>query len=80
MILRELYYHNQETAEPEEDKSFEPEYDKSVVKKTDTRKTRLTLRDINRVRKASEFHQEEESKNLEFIQAMYGLAAQTPEV
>jgi hypothetical protein len=46
------------------------------VKKSDTRKTRLTLRQINRVRKASELHKEEQDKELVFIRQMYGIAAQ----
>jgi len=76
MILRELYYYDKETLEPVEDKGFDPEYDQSVIKKSDSRKTRLTLRSINRVRKASDKHQEEQTKNLSFVKQMYGIAAQ----
>ena len=75
MILRELFYHDPETVEPVEDKRYEPEYDESPMKKDDTRKTRLTLSQINRIRKASELHTEEKRKEQEFIKQMYGLAA-----
>jgi hypothetical protein len=75
MILRELFYFDKETIDSVDDKGYESEYDDSVVKKSDTRKTRLTLRQINRIRKASELHSEESKKDLEFVKQMYGIAA-----
>ena len=75
MILRELFYHDPETVEAVDDKRYEPEYDDSPLKKTDTRKTRLTLSQINRIRKASELHTEEKREEQHFIKQMYGLAA-----
>ena len=75
MILRELFYFDKETIEPVEDKSYDADLDDTPVVKKDTRKTRLTLRQINRVRKASEFHKEEEQKELMFVRQMYGIAA-----
>ena len=76
MILRELFYYDKETMEPVTDDSYEPEYDQSIVKKQDLRKTRLTLGQINRVRKAAEIHNKEKSEELDFVRQMYGLAAQ----
>ena len=76
MILRELYYFDDKTMEPVEDLSYDAEDDKSVVKIDDTRKTRLTLKDINKARKASEVHQKNKLEELNFIRQMYGLAAQ----
>lgn len=76
MILRELFYYDKETLEPTEDMSYDPQYDDSIVKSSDTRKTRLTLRQINRARKASDVHTKEQSKELDFVRQMYGLAAQ----
>lgn len=75
MILRELFYFDPETIEPVEDKRYEAEYDSSPLEKKDTRKTRLTLSQINRIRKASELHTEESRKELQFIRQMYGIAA-----
>jgi len=76
MILRELFYYDKETIEPTEDDRYDPQYDDSVVKMNDTRKTRLTLRQINRARKASELHTTEKANELDFVRQMYGLAAQ----
>jgi len=75
MILRELFYHDPETVEFVDDKRYEAEYDESPIKKSDTRKTRLTLSQLNRIRKASELHTEEKRKEQEFVKQMYGLAA-----
>lgn len=75
MILRELFYFDRETVEPVEDKRYEADHDDSPLTKKDTRKTRLSLRQINRIRKASELHTEEKRNELEFIKQMYGIAA-----
>jgi len=72
MILRELFYFNRDSLETEEDNSYEPEHDQSPVKASDTRSTRLTLGQINRIRKASEHHRREEKKDLVFVKQMYG--------
>jgi hypothetical protein len=76
MILRELFYYDKKTLDVGDDNSYEPEYDQSVVDFDDTRKTRLTLVQINRVRKAAELHTKEKSKELDFVRQMYGMAAQ----
>jgi len=76
MILRELFYYDKETVEPVEDDRYNPQYDDSIVDLDDTRKTRLTLRQINRARKASELHTTEKADELDFVRQMYGIAAQ----
>lgn len=76
MILRELFYFDKETIEPVEDNRYEPQYDETPVKAKDTRKTKLTLRQINRIRKASELHTKEAQEELTFVRQMYGIAAQ----
>jgi hypothetical protein len=75
MILRELFYHDPETVAPVEDKRYEEDYDDSSLEKDDTRKTRLTLSQINRIRKASELHTEEKREEQQFVKQMYGIAA-----
>lgn len=75
MILRELFYYDKETFEPVEDTVYDETSDESPVKYSDTRKTRLTLRQINKVRKAAELHKEEQAKDLDFVRQMYGIAA-----
>jgi len=76
MILRELYYFDDKTMEPVEDHTYDAVDDKSVIKVDDERKSRLTLKDINKARKASDNHKVESEKELNFIRQMYGLAAQ----
>lgn len=76
MILRELFYFDKETLQPTENDRYDPAYDTSILKPSDTRKTRLTLRQIGRARKATELHKTEMSKELDFVRQMYGLAAQ----
>lgn len=75
MILRELFYYDKETLLPAEDDQYDPVYDDSIVNLDDTRKTRLTLRQINRARKAAEIHTKEKNNELEFVRQMYGIAA-----
>lgn len=75
MILRELFYFDKETLEPVENDRYEPEHDKSPVDFDDTRKTRLTLSQINRIRKAAELHSKDKTAELDFIKQMYGIAA-----
>jgi hypothetical protein len=76
MILRELFYFDPQTVEPVEDKRYDANDDESIVDKKDTRKTRLSLKQIQKIRKSSELHNEEKLKELEFVKQMYGIAAQ----
>ena len=80
MIIRELYYFDKETMEPIEYERYNANDDDSVMKLGDTRKTRLTLKDINRARRADDQHKKESNKDLEHIRAMYGIAAQAEAV
>jgi len=75
MVLRELFYFDRETADPVDDKRYSAEYDQSIVDFDDTRKTRLTLRQINRIRKANELSVEERNKELEQVRQMYKAAS-----
>ena len=61
MILRELFYFDKDTLDTIQDDSYEPKYDQSVVEPDDTRKTKLTLTQINRARKGSEAHIKEKN-------------------
>lgn len=62
--------------EPGENDRYDPAYDDSIVSLDDVRTTRLTLRQINRVRKSAELHTQEKEKELQFVRQMYGAAAQ----
>ena len=50
MILRELFYFNRETAEPEQDDRFMTYRDTDILDSKDTRKTRLSLGQINELK------------------------------
>ena len=75
MILRELFYYDKETFEPIEDNLYDERDDDSPLEYDDTRKTRLTLRQINKVRRAAELHTKEQDKELDFVRQMYGIAS-----
>lgn len=74
MILRELFYIDPNTRRIGNDLRYDPDRDATTLHRSDTRKTRLTLRQINELRKASEAHILEQESELEFIHSMY----QTP--
>lgn len=80
MILRELFYFDDQTMKPIEDLGYNAEDDMSVADKSDTRKSRLTLKDINKARRASEQHKIDKQKELNFVRQMYGLAGQAAAV
>lgn len=72
MILRELFYFNRESAEVEQDDKYISSRDTDVLSGLDdTRKTRLTLGQINELRRASDQHVKETQAELEFIARMY---------
>ena len=60
----------------EQDKSYNPDDDISILDKNDTRKTRLSLKDINEMRLASEDHDAQQKEEAKFVQKMYGASAQ----
>ena len=72
MKLLEFFYFSDKVNEYVDDKRYTSANDKEVVKKDDTRKMRLTLGQINQLRKQSEAHQFEQKAELEFIRQMYG--------
>lgn len=74
MILRELFYMNPETRQVSTDFRFDAARDVEELQRSDTRKTRLTLKQINEIRKNSEAHILEREEELEFIHEMYGVA------
>jgi hypothetical protein len=71
MILRELFYADKDLQGVANNLQYSPGRDSTAMKRKDTRKTRLTLRQINELRKASEAHILEQEKDLELVSAMY---------
>lgn len=77
MILRELFYIDPNTRRIGNDLRYEPDRDMATLHRRDTRKTRLTLKQINELRKSSEAHILEQESELEFIHSMYQTPAPT---
>ena len=71
MLLREFFYFNDDTNDFANDRRYDNARDSSVLEKDDTRKIRLTLRQINQLRLQAEAHEAEEQSELGFIQQMY---------
>lgn len=80
MILRELFYFNQETEDMTADNHYDPSQDKNVLNKGDTRKTRLTLKQINQLRRASDQHYLDQERDVETISTMYAQPPAEPTV
>lgn len=78
MILRELFYIDPDTRKVANDLRYDSLRDESVVQRQDTRKTRLTLKQLNELRKASEAHILEQESELDFIHSMYATPAAPP--
>jgi len=75
MLLQEFFYFNKDGKNFEDDKRYDAERDISVVHADDTRKTRLTLSQINTIRRTAEARELEQVKELDFIKSMYGQPA-----
>jgi hypothetical protein len=71
MILRELFYIDADTRHVANDLRYNAKRDDGVMHRDDTRKTRLTLRQLSELRKSSEAHILEQESELEFINSMY---------
>jgi len=78
MILRELFYLDPETNKVGNDFRFDSARDLEELQRSDTRKTRLTLKQINDLRKSSEAHILETEEEMEFVQKMYGTEPAQP--
>lgn len=85
MLLNEFIYFNKDfkgednfDSDLNDDKRYNPEDDKNVLKLSDTRKTRLSLKQINQMRKNYESHMAELAEESELIQAQYATPVQEP--
>lgn len=54
-----------------QDDRYSADHDDSVVKRNDTRKIRLSLKQINRLRRAGDLHEIEHQKDIKFVSKMY---------
>lgn len=85
MLLNEFIYFNKDYKGEDDfdedltdDKRYNPEDDTSILQLSDTRKTRLTLKQINQMRKNQEAHMAELASESELIQAQYATPVQEP--
>ena len=76
MLLLEFLYFNDSHNEFAVDRRYDNKNDSSVVKQSDTRKIRLTLRQINQLRMTSEAHNTELASEAGFISQMYANPAE----
>lgn len=72
MLLKEFFNFDVNSDAYKNDKRYDSSRDSSVVEKSDTRKIRLTLRQINQLRMQSEAHEMERESELGFVRQMYG--------
>lgn len=72
MLLNEFFYFNEKNNDFAQDRRYDSSRDNSVLDRKDTRKIRLTLRQINQLRLQTEAHQLEKESELDFIRQMYG--------
>jgi hypothetical protein len=73
MYLKEMWSYGSQGFEQQ--KNYNAEDDISVLDSSDTRKTRLKLCDLNKMRLASEEHDQAQREQAEFVQKMYGQPA-----
>lgn len=76
MLLNEFIYFDKENADPTNDDRYDIEHDKSVLKSSDLRKSRLTLRLLNDLRKAGDAREKEQKEDLELVRVMYATPAE----
>lgn len=72
MLLNEFIYYSNNSSEIAVDRRYENSSDSDVLKRKDSRKVRLTLGQINKLRMAAESHEMEAESELDFIKQMYG--------
>jgi hypothetical protein len=72
MLLLEFFYFNDSKNDYANDRRYDNSRDSEVIEKSDTRKIRLTLRQINQLRLQAEAHVAEHESEAGFIQQMYG--------
>lgn len=71
MLLNEFFYFDQKNNEFRDDYRYIHQNDVSVLKKSDLRKSRLTLKMLNEIRKASEASEIEKKIELGLVRKMY---------
>jgi hypothetical protein len=71
MILREFIYFDKKHQPFEDDLRYNSDKDTGVLGPNDVRKTRLTLKMLNDLRKASDSREKEQKEDLALVRKMY---------
>ena len=71
MLLQEFIYFNKNQAEMSDDLRYDSENDTSVLGLGDLRKTRLTLKMLNDLRRAGDAREKERKEDLGVVRKMY---------
>jgi hypothetical protein len=71
MFLREFIYFDDTQSEMSDDLRYKSEKDTSIIGSGDLRKTRLTLKMLNDLRKAGDARVKEKKEDLGLIRKMY---------
>jgi predicted RNA-binding protein with RPS1 domain len=79
MLLREFLYFNDQINDFAVDRRYDNSNDSSVLNLDDTRKIKLTLRQINQLRLQAEAHEAEKQSEMGFIRQMYGTPVEAAE-
>ncbi len=79
MLLNEFFQFRDSIKDFSNDRRYNNAADSSVLEKNDTRKLRLTLRQINQLRMQSEAHEAELRSERDFIKQMYGTPVEAAE-
>jgi hypothetical protein len=78
MLLNEFFNFDVGADDYRNDRRYDSSRDSSVVERSDTRKIRLTLKQINQLRMQSEAHETEKESELDFVRQMYGQPPEQP--
>lgn len=71
MFLTEFMYFDRTQADMSDDQRYNSQNDTSVLKSGDVRKTRLTLRMLNDLRRAGDAREIEQKEDLALVRKMY---------
>lgn len=71
MLLNEFIYFNENEPEMTDKGRYDSSHDSSVIKSSDLRKSRLTLKMLNSLRKAGDAREREQKEELELVRVMY---------
>jgi hypothetical protein len=71
MLLNEFIYFEKDNDKPTTNDRYDITKDKSVLKSKDLRKSRLTLRMLNDLRKAGDAREKEQREDLDLVRVMY---------